>query len=236
MLKIIGTVTESIGKGEPQAALAGLKRIQDGLKLQAEIDRLAPLVSQAASGGLVADVNALNLLFSMAADAVPAPDHAKAMANLAKVEAMIKAGADAPSALEGEIPDDVKPIKMSQLNWVQSRVKIRSEIGRLQTAMRDSLNAAGGMGDIVKEVDKLLNYVIKLDSRLEHKMNDIVNAPAGETREVLKQEARVLLADYQEQLADPFFEDVDKANGFTDVEVASTARDALARVAEVLAA
>lgn len=234
MLTILAGLGDVIAKGEAEAALGTLKRIQDGLKLQTEIDRLAPLVARAASSGKVADVNALKLLFDKIAGTVPAPDHAKAMGALARVESMITAGAEGPSAFQQEIPDDVKPFAMSRLEWGKTRGTMREQLGILQSEIVAACNAAGGLQAVTNDVGKLFDYILKLDDRLETKLDQIVSTAAGESREALKAEARTLLGEYSEELKKPFFMDVDTGNGFANVAVASTARAALAEISRVL--
>jgi len=234
MLTLLAGLGDVIAKGEAEAALATLKRVQDGVKLQTEIDRLSPIVARAASAGKVADVNTLKLVFDKIAGTVPAPDHAKAMAGLARVETMIAAGAEAPSAFAQDIADDVKPFAMSRLEWGKTRGTMREQLGILQSAIVAACNAAGGLDAVTSELDRLFDYVLKLDDRLETKLDQIVSTAAGDSREALKAEARTLLGEYKSELAKPFFADVDSKNGFANVAVASTARTALAEIERVL--
>ncbi len=234
MLTTLAGLADVIAKGEAETALAALKRVQDGVKLQTEIDRLAPLVARAASAGKVADVNALKLVFDKIAGTVPAPDHAKAMAGLARVESMITAGADAPSSFAQDIPDDVKPFAVSRLEWGKTRGTMREQLGVLHAAIASACKAAGGLDAVTNDLDRLFDYILKLDDRLETKLDQIVSTAAGDSREALKAEARTLLGEYRSELANPFFADVDSKNGFANVAVASTARTALAEIERVL--
>lgn len=234
MNAILDTVAEDVSKSEAEKALAGLKRVQDGLKLQAEVDRMAPLVAQAASSGMVADVNALNNLFNMVADSVPATDHPKAMANLARVEQMIAEGAtQGKSAQASEVAPEVKPLAEARLQWVSTRSTLVSELGKLEASIAKTLKAAGIEGDIQVE-GALIKYIEELDARLEDAMDAVVNAPA-EGREALKAKARGLVNDYQNVLQRDFFKDVDNSNGFETVAVTSTASAMLLQIATVLA-
>lgn len=236
MLDLLDGVAAKVSDGEPEVALGALKRVQDGLKLQAEVDRLSPLVSAAASAGKVADVNAMTLLFNMVADSVPAADHAKAMTNLAQVAAMIAAGTAEPSAFEREIPADVQPFAISRIEWGKTRGKMRNQIELLQDAIVKACDAAGDLKEVSDSVGDLLEHLLGLDDRLESKLDEIVNSESGAKREALKKEARTLLSEYSGELAKPFFADVDSNNGFTNVAVTSTAREALAEISKVLAA
>ena len=236
MLDLLDGIAAKVSDGEAEVALGGLKRVQDGLKLQAEVDRLSPLVSAAASAGKVADVNAMTLLFNAVAEAVPAADHAKAMTNLAKVAAMITAGTAEPSAFAREVPADVQPFAISRIEWGKTRGKMRNQIEMLQDAIIKACDAAGELKEVSDSVGELLDHLLGLDDRLESKLDEIVNSETGAKREALKKEARTLLSEYAGELAKPFFADVDSNNGFTNVAVTSTARAALAEISNVLAA
>ncbi len=141
-----------------------------------------PIVARAASTGKVADVNTLKLLFDRIGATVPAPDHAKAMAGLARVESMIAAGSDAPSTFQQDIPDDVKPFAVSRLEWGKTRGTMREQLGVLQAAIVATCKAAGGLDAVTADVGRLFDYVLKLDDRLEAKLDQIVSSPAGDTR------------------------------------------------------
>lgn len=235
MIDVLDQVVEQIAAREAEKAMAGLKRVQDGLKLQAEVDRLAPIVAKAASGGRVADVNALNNLFNMVADAVPATDHAKAMANLGRVEAMIAEGTSKEkSTFEAEVPPDVKPFATARLNWMFTRRSLKDELSKLEATIAKALDEAGLAGN-VKVDGALTSYIDELDTRLENKLAEIVNSNDGADREKLKAEARDLIDDYNDVLERDFFKDVDNANGFMPVAVTSTAQSMLKDLSRVLA-
>ncbi len=237
LLAVLDKVSEALTAGEAEAALAGMKRVQDGLKLQAEVDRLSPLVAAAASQGKVADVNALTTLFNLVAETIPAANHAKAMENLAKVAAMIAEGAkQGTSAFEAEIGDDVRPFITSRLSWAKARSTLRDELGKLQKAITDTFAGIEDMQGAANDLSPLFGYIDKLDHRLEDKLDQIVNSTPGPERSILKVEARSLLDTYAVELSNPFFADVDQDNGFMSVAVASTARGAMADLSKVLAA
>ena len=236
MLVILDRVVDALNMGEAETALSGLKRVQDGLKLQAEVDRLSPLVARAASSGQVEDVNALTLLFSSVAGQIPAADHGKAIALLSRVEQMIAAGKNLKkTAFEQDQPLEIRPYAEARVNWNLTRGKLRTEIVRLQDSINKAL-ADEGIDDDMPEVDALFGYIEKLDQRLEVKLGEIVNSDAGDTREKLKIEARSLIAEYNNELNSDFFKDVDDNNGFVQLAVASTARNVLNDLSKVLAA
>lgn len=236
MLAVLDRVTEALKKGEAETALSGLKRVQDGLKLQAEVSRLSPIVAKAASSGQVADVNALTLLFNTIAGQIPAADHAKAMAALVRVEEMIAAGkTQDKTAFEQDQPLEIRPYAEARINWNLTRGKLRTEIGRLQESISKALAAEGLDGELVMD-DTLFSYIEKLDARLEAKLAEIVNSDPGQARDTLKSEARGLIAEYNDELNSDFFRDIDDNNGFVQLAVASTARDVLNDLSKVLAA
>lgn len=227
----------ALAQGDAKAGVAALKRVQDGLRLQAEIDRLAPLVSVAATQGKVADPSALRTLFGVYSEQVPAADHAKAMAGLARVEAMIAAGVPGgASQFEAEIGAEVRPFATSRVLWANTRSGLRGEMARLQNAIVSTCSDDEDLAEVVAAVPRLMDYLTALDERLETKLDEIVNAPAGPGRDKAKVEARQILADYQAELETPFYQVVDNGNGFQPVAIASQARSALADIAKVLAA
>ncbi len=236
MLRVLDAVTQALSKAEVEAALGGLKRVQDGFVQQAEIDRLAPLVARAASRGEVADVNRLTLLFNSVSDAVPAADHGKAMAALATVSEMIVAGKGQDrSTHDQDQPLDIRPYAEARISWNLAREKLKAEIKRLEAGIAAVLTREGLPSDIAVE-GALMGYIAKLDARLEAKLAEIVDADDPVARTALKAEARTLIAEYRAELAGDFFKDVDDNNGFVPVAVTATAETVLADLSEVLAA
>lgn len=222
-----------LAKGDTGPLQANAKRVQDGLALQAAIDRLAPVVANALSKGLVAEPDKLRLLFTTVAENVPAPDHAKAMTALDRIEKLIAAGGKDPAR---DIPTDVQPFAKSRIEWGGSRKSMLTEVGRLQDAIRARCEEVGGLDEVVASLADLMAPLEAIDTKLEDKLDEIVGSPAGQTRDKLKTEARALIRLYQAELAKPFFAEVDAANGFLNVSVTATATAALAKVEAVLAA
>lgn len=222
---------------EEEEDLDAARTLREGRELQAEIDRLMPLVARAASSGKVADVNAMTLLFNSIADRVPAPDHARAMAGLARVAAMIEAGQETDrTAFDLDaLADDVKPFAKSRIDWSLTRRSLRSELGKLQDSIAQAVAKEPGLEEALPNLGAMFGYLDRLDDRLEAKLGDIVNADDESERAKLKSEARRLLAEYQKELSQPFFQAVDNDNGFVQVSVASSARTALDDLARVLA-
>lgn len=237
LLTLLDQIADALAEDNADAVAADLKRVEDGLTLQAEVDRLAPLVASAASQGKVADVNALTNLFNLVAETIPAANHAKAMDNLAKVEAMLAAGAaQGKTAIEAEIPDDVRPFATSRLEWAATRKTLRAELGKLEKAITDTFAGIEGLEDAAGDLGPLFSHLEKLDDRLEDKLDQIVSSKPGPERSKLQVEASSLLNAYQAELASPFFADVDQNNGFVSVAVTSTARRVMADLSKLLAA
>jgi hypothetical protein len=92
-----------------------------------------------------------------------------------------------------------------------------------------------GMEEVVSNISTLAGHLVALDDRLETKLDQIVNQPAGPGRESLKAEAHGLIAEYRRALESDFFNDIDEGSGFASVAVTSTARTALSDIAKVLA-
>ncbi|MCW1919917.1 hypothetical protein NX862_14245 [Rhodobacter sp. KR11] len=222
-----------LAKGDTGPLQANAKRVQDGLALQAAIDRLSPVVANALSKGLVAEPDKLRLLFNTVAENVPAPDHAKAMTALDRIEKLIAAGGKDPAR---DIPTDVQPFAKSRIEWGGSRKSMLTEVSRLQDAIRARCEEVGGLDEVVASLADLMAPLEAIDTKLEDKLDEIVGSPAGQTRDKLKTEARALIRLYQAELAKPFFAEVDAANGFLNVSVTATATAALAKVEAVLAA
>ncbi|KAE9631761.1 hypothetical protein [Parasedimentitalea maritima] len=230
-------IQNNLSGGEIKAAVSGLDQVRDSLKLQAAIDRVMPDFVAAMSAGKVADPNKLSILFNTAVELVPGPDHAKAWNQLKLAEEMIAAGTTLEeTAQQSEIPSDVQPFAISRLNWNKTRGVLKLEIEKLQSAILKFCSENNDLKEVGDSVGNLTGYIEKLDSRLEDKLDEIVNSKEGEQREAAKKQARSLVNEYQNELNAPFFKDVDQGNGFANVAVASTSRAALGEIDKVLAA
>ncbi len=237
LLALLGKAAQSLASGAVDAAEADIQGVKDGLTLQAEVDRLAPLVATAASQRKVADVNALTTLFNLVAETIPAANHAKAMDNLGKVAAMIDKGATLDqTTFEAEVPDDVRPFAASRLTWAMTRRALRAELGKLEQAISAAFSGVEGLEGAAPDLSPLFGQIEKLDGSLEEKLLEIVNSQPGRERAKLQVEARRLLDAYAAELSNPFFTDIDQDNGFVPVAVASTARKVMADLSKVLAA
>ncbi|MEM7319017.1 MAG: hypothetical protein AAF408_08335, partial [Pseudomonadota bacterium] len=199
------------------------------------VSALEPRKNEAASKGLVEDVNKLNLQWDRVQDALGNEDYGTAMSALDLVEQMLDEGrGDGQSAFAADVASDVKPFAEARLKWNSARGKMSQEMEKLITAIRSACDGDEELQDVAKNVDELVGYLANLDDTLEDKLDAIVNTEPGEERDSRKIEALSTLNDYQNELNDPFFADVDSNNGFASVSVAATAQQALADIGRVL--
>ncbi|WP_204325946.1 hypothetical protein [Sulfitobacter sediminilitoris] len=198
---------------------------------------LEPRHVEAASKGLVADVNALKLQWDRVQGAIGDGDIATAMQAMDRVEEMIDAGrTDGDTAFSAEIAAEVKPFAEARLRWSSARGTMTQELGKLQKEIKDVCSDDLELKEMVDEIDELSAYLVKLDEQLEVRLDRIVNAKEPGERDTLKGDAIVILDKYETELKNPFFDDVDTNNGFVSVSVAATAREALNDIGRVLRA
>ena len=137
------------------------------------------------------------------------------------------------SAAETDIPADMVPFVRTRLQWAKARLKLRSEIMKLQSAIL-AVCQGEEFEPMEAETKKLFLYLDVLDTRLEATLEQMVMEPDGSRRDALKDQAGAVVADYLAALDSGFFADVDTDNGFTAVSVRSTAISALSEVEAVL--
>lgn len=159
----------------------------------------------------------------------------KALAALLNALKLLKqAPASGTSAPVVDINPEVKPFAEARLSWRKARGTMGSELKKLQDAIVSVCDGDDELQIVVDNVANLTRHLVRLDERLEDKLDEIVNAGAGQTREERKIEARKLLGEYEKELDNEFFGVVDSGNGFANVAVASTAKAALAEISRVL--
>lgn len=198
---------------------------------------LEPRYVEAASKGLVADVNALKLQWDRVQGAIGDGDLATAMQAMDRVEEMLDAGrTEGDTAFSSDIASEVKPFAEARLRWSSARGTMTKELGKLQNEIKNVCGGDPELNEVVAEVDQLSEYLVNLDEQLEVRLDRIVNAKAPHERDTLKGEAVVVLDKYMAELKNPFFDDVDSNNGFVNVSVAATAREALNDIGRVLSA
>lgn len=203
----------------------------------ARMTALEPRHVEAASKGLVADVNVLKLQWDRVQGAIGDGDLATAMEAMDRVEEMLDAGrTEGDTAFSADIAPEVKPFAEARLKWSSARGTMTQELGKLQKEIKNVCGGDPDLKEIVVEVDQLSEYLVNLDEQLEVRLDRIVNANAPDERDSLKGDAIVVLDKYMEELKNPFFDDVDSNNGFVNVSVAATAREALKDISRVLRA
>ncbi|MEM8730814.1 MAG: hypothetical protein AAGF79_12925 [Pseudomonadota bacterium] len=223
--------------GTYSSAAPAMTFVEEALRLQDAIEEKTPDYARASSTGAVEDVQRMRILFESAVELVAGPDHAKAWSYLSTVQDMIDDGAARNvDVFLRDIPEDARPFAISRLNWSSARGQMKGELTKLHDSI---LSAIGNEPDgqaVIDNIGELFNHIDALDTRLSDKLDAIVSAEPGHERDTRKAEARAVLREYQDELSAPFFADVDGGNGFTNVKVAATARDALGEINKVLAA
>jgi len=198
----------------------------------AAFSQIEPLVNAALSGATVEDVDALRQKWNAVTELGNTGNHADALAGLPAIQAMLDAGReDGESGHLAEVPSDVRPFAVSRIKWNDTRKTMISEVNRLESMI------ANAMGDD-EEFDggeSLTTHLERLDARLSDALDAVVNAPEGTKRDSAKEAAVGVLRQFEAELSQPFFADVDSNSGFGTVAVASTAKKALNEIAKVLA-
>ncbi|QYK41127.1 MAG: hypothetical protein KF887_17365 [Paracoccaceae bacterium] len=197
---------------------------------------LEPRVNAALSQGLVADVDGLRRQWNWATGNAAEGAFDKAIAALPAIEALLAAVPQGgQTAFETGIAPDAQPFAKARVLWSGARARMLSEVKRLEAAILAACADDELMTEVSQSVSILTQHVLQLDARLEDKMDEIVNAPAGPARDQLKQQASSLIAEYRKTLEAEFFQDVDQASGFGSFAVTATATAALAEISSVLA-
>lgn len=188
----------------------------------------------AMSQGLVEDVGELRHLHDFATGLAADGEYAKALLILPQMIDMLEAGrSDGQTAFESDIPDDVQPFAIARINWARARGKMMSEVGKVIAGIKAAAAAEPLIAPVLSNLSMLTDKVAELDEKLEKAMDDIVSADTID-RPQLKARAAAIATEFQSKLEDPFFQDIDANSGFGSVAVASTARDALSSVQDVL--
>ena len=203
---------------------------------EAAFKELEPKVNPALSKGLVDKVDNLRKGWNYAMGSAADGNFTAAMKVVPAIRKILEsARSEENSAFKEEIGSEVKPFAESRLKWRSARQKMQVEIEKLKKSILDVCNGDETLDEVAGKVGDLTGYLDQLDSRLEDKLDQIVNAKDGKARDGLKVEARSLLASYRKELEKDFFLDVDKNSGFANVAVASTAHAALGDIEKVLA-
>ncbi len=196
---------------------------------------LEPLALDLIQRGL-GDVGKMRGVLAYFIEKGDAEDYAGAMKAVPGLKKLI---ADAENAekteAEKDIPANVVPFVRARLEWIKTRATLKSELTKLQGEIL-AVCQGDDFPDISSESQALFSYLDVLDNRLEDALEALVQAPDGEQREKLKDNARKVLSEYQKELDTPFFQAVDSNNGFKPVNVRGAAVASLGKVNEALSA
>ncbi|WP_299733505.1 hypothetical protein [uncultured Tateyamaria sp.] len=180
------------------------------------------------------DVTKLRAVLAYFTEKGEAEDYAGAMKAVPGLKKLIaEAEADQLSAAEKDIPANVVPFVRARLDWVKTRSTLRAELTKLQDAIVSACDEEE-FPDIANASDHLFSYIKNLDGRLENALEALVQEPDGEKREKLKADAAGLLAEFQTELDNPFFQIVDDGNGFKAVNIRAAAMESLGKVRAAL--
>ncbi|MEP4196409.1 MAG: hypothetical protein ABJL99_12325 [Aliishimia sp.] len=179
----------------------------------------------------------LEAAWGMAVECAEMGDFTKALTIATRLKPQLDTAAAATtSGQDGEIPKDVVPFQKSRILWQSSRKKMFEEVGKLEKAIVDACAGDEELASVAQAASSLTDRLSGFDEKLEDILEQITVTPEGAERSKLKQDAVGAIETYQAALQDPFFQDVDKKNGFVEVKVAATATASLSSIAKVLAA
>lgn len=176
----------------------------------------------------------LQAAWAMATEKAEAQDYKAALTIAERLKPALDAAAKAaPAEAAPEVPKDVVPFQKSRVLWARTRSTMRSELGKLQSAI-DAV--ARQHADLEIDSSELFDHLEVFDDTLEDILDRITTTPDGQEREALKKQAIAAIENYQAALSSGFFSDVDKNNGFAPVAITSTAVNSLSTISRVLSA
>lgn len=201
-------------------------------ELQPRIDALI--------AGKKGDLAAINRVFGFAQDQANAGDFAKALAAAKKATELIEQGeamettAAAAEAAEAA-PQGVVNFTQHRIEWRKTRDGLQKQIESLKSAIETATAGMDGLEDVSSKTPVLFSYLNRIDSNLEEKLEELVEAPEGGDRDALKRQARSIIDNYRSVLDEPFFKAVD-GNGFTSTNIRASALSSLKNVRDALSA
>lgn len=179
----------------------------------------------------------LTSAWALAAEKADANDHGTALKIIAKLkdafEKLLALGGDAPSETD-VIPDNVVPFQRASGLWRQTREKMLGAMTKLEDAIIAECAGDEELAPLAAEARDLTKRLKVFDIALIEQLDAITGSAIGPEREALKKQASDQIRIYAAALNEPFFKDVDTNNGFVNVSVAATARDALVAIAKTL--
>lgn len=122
----------------------------------------------------------------------------------------------------------LKKLAQCKLIWTQTLKSMRGEMDKL---VREILaeedanpdNTPEDHADIRQGVTKLQSFLDPFDGRLETALQTAVDARDIETRNQRLKACRSVLNEFSEHLKTPFFQEVDKKNGYLEVAIYANA-------------
>ena len=124
-------------------------------------------------------------------------------------------------------------LRKAKLAWNDARRSMEGEIAKLKAAIIKICEGDEELEEIVDQVDELDDHFDAFDENLSDILDDLINSDESPERDTLKREARAQIVAYDQAFGSEFFKSVD-SNGFVSTSVISTARGALAQVANTL--
>ena len=175
--------------------------------------------------------------WAMAVEKAEANDHGTALKIIAKLkeafDKLLALGDQAPSETD-VIPDNVVPFQRASVLWRQTREKMLTAMTKLEDAIIAECKDDAELAPLADEARDLTKRLRVFDTALIDQLDAITNSAKGPDRDALKKQASGQIRTYATALNEPFFKDVDTNNGFVNVSIAATAREALVAIAKTL--
>lgn len=229
-----------IDAGEAEAALTGLKSVQEKLKAtQAAKERwdkafavLETQVNQALSARKVANPDDLRAKWQFAVSLASEGAYERGLAALPAIVAILRAGPGETPA-PGEPPAGVVAFQRSRVLWVGTRQKMLEEAKKLADSIIAGSTDDDDAAEIAAAATEIMAEVESVDTRLQDILEQITVAEERQ-RGALKRRAAAVVSEYQTLLSQGIFPRID-ANPFAPVQVTARARAALDQIARALA-
>ncbi len=228
---LLAAPSSGTGSSEPDAGPS-----KESLKWTAELPQMSKKYAQVMEGN-PANRSQLTAAWAMAVEKADANDHGTALKILNKLkdafEKLIGLGEDAPSDTD-VIPDNVVPFQRASVLWRQTREKMFAAMTKLEDAIVAECKDDEELAPLADEARDLTKRLAVFDTALIDQLDKITTTGIGPERETLKKQATSQIRTYAAALNEPFFKDVDSKNGFLNVSVAATAREALVAITKTL--
>jgi len=236
------TARALLDTGEAEAALAGLREVQAGLKtaLAAQarwmkaMQALEPSVTPELSVRRAVGDSNLQTKWDFAIGLGADGAFERAIAALGPVAEALKTPPAAAKADVDAKDAGVVAFQRSRILWLGARNKMLEEA----QALADAVAAQGADDEDADEIaaagEDIVAEVMRVDERLQDVLDQITTAEPGRTRDTLKLRAAGIVSEYQSMLSSGIFATIDN-NPIRPVAVAGPARAALGVIARTLA-